>query len=284
MTAKKRRKLTKKIIALIVCACFICTVLLTALGFYIAFLVADGIQVWTPDYEMEDIEDILGKDELSDEDYELLYKQTGLTKTGIDRALAKGAAGRNRILAIQKDYFGEYEVINDSFAPYVCTDRIEETITHIYLEKGDIVVTSSTHIAGWRIGHSGLVVNTGGGVLQAMAYGSPSYIGNIYDFTSRVNFMILSVKTDDETKNAVIEYATENLIGLKYNGAAGILTNKNSIDTTQCAHLVWYAYSQFGIDLDSNGGKLVVPKNIANSPYVELVQVFGFDPVTLWSK
>ena len=39
--------------------------------------------------------------------------------------------------------------------------------------------------------------------------------------------------------------------------------------------LVWYAYRQFGLDLDGNGGALVLPFDLANSSQMELVQVFG---------
>lgn len=45
---------------------------------------------------------------------------------------------------------------------------------------------------------------------------------------------------------------------------------------TQCAHLVWYAYKQVGIDLDSDGGIFVTPYDILNSPYLEVVQSYGY--------
>lgn len=38
------------------------------------------------------------------------------------------------------------------------------------------------------------------------------------------------------------------------------------------------AYRAAGIDLDSNGGWLVTPKDIAYSEELELVQAYGFDP------
>ena len=66
----------------------------------------------------------------------------------------------------------------------------------------------------------------------------------------------------------------------------GILSfqyNEDSFTRTQCAHLVWYAYRHFGVDLDSNGGLVVTPPEMANSPYVEVVQIYGFDPVKLWT-
>lgn len=51
---------------------------------------------------------------------------------------------------------------------------------------------------------------------------------------------------------------------------------------TQCAHLIWRAYAQFGYDLDSNGGWIVTPKDLANCPDLEVVQVYGMDPDDPW--
>lgn len=286
----KTRKLSKKIIALIVVGCILGCIAITALGMWIAFKEADKIECWSPDYDMIDISGLLNKSELSDEDYEVLYRQTGLTKIGIDRCLGRGVAGKNRILAVQRDYFGEYVVVNDLFAPYICTDFItdkngtEVYITSSYLENGDILVTSSTHLSGWRFGHAGLVTKgSTNEVLQASAYGSTSALETVYDFTSRVNFMIFSPDFEQSLKDEVAEFARENLIGMNYDVTAGVLSNKNKVQRTQCAHIVWYAYNQFGIDLDSDGGLVVTPRNLALSPYLRLVQVFGFDPDKLWS-
>ncbi len=41
---------------------------------------------------------------------------------------------------------------------------------------------------------------------------------------------------------------------------------------------MWYAYHKFGIDIDSNGGKIVTPYQILNSENLSVVQVFGMDP------
>ncbi len=58
------------------------------------------------------------------------------------------------------------------------------------------------------------------------------------------------------------------------NGAVGVPVSQ--LKGTQCAHLVWYAYKQVGIDLDSDGGILVTPYDIQNSPYLEVVQSYGY--------
>lgn len=285
MKPTQRKKLSRRVVALIVCACFVGCILLTALGLQIAFVLTDRVQIWRPDYEMlseTEMRDLLGKDELTDEDYERLYAQTGLTKIGIDRALAKGAAGVQRILDIQENYFKDFEIINDKFAPYVCTDRLNGSAKAVYLENGDVVVTSSTHISFYRMGHAGLVTDGAlNQVAEAMAYGTPTYLGNISDFTSRITFMIFSPKADQSTKDQVAEF-TKTLVGTEYAAFTGVFTDKNSISRTQCAHLVWYAYQQYGIDLDYDGGLMVTPYDLANSPNMELVQVFGFDPETLW--
>lgn len=279
-----KRKLTAKNKAALAFSVIATVILAACIGLQIAFTVADTIKCWRPGYEKVNLTEILGKDKLSAEDYELLYMQTGLTETGIKRALAKGENGKQRIRQIQEDFFAEHKVNNDFFAPIICTDSIEKKVANIYLEEGDILVTSSTHFSGFRIGHAGLVTDAANNkVIQASAYGSTSEIGTVGDFTDRVNFMILSVKdADAATKKKVAEFADKNLRNKAYDVTAGVFTKKNNCERTQCAHLVWYAYKQFGIDIDGNGGLVVTPRNIANAPNIELVQVFGFDPVKLW--
>ena len=279
--ARTRKKLTKRIIALIVCAAFIVFLALIAFGLQIAFWVSDGsIRCIQPDYEMVNL-DLDG--EL---DYELLYRQTGLTKIGIDRALKKGEAGKKLIKQIQADFFKPHEVKNMQVAPYACTDFIEKHVANIYLEDGDIIVTSATHISFVRIGHAGLVTDGKfAEVLQANTYGTYSRIDTMQVFTDRVNFMVLRPNPDTVSPTVVekvVEYAKTNLLGIPYEGLTGVVTNKNNIKKTQCAHIVWWAYKQFGIDLDSNGGAMVMPYDLANSAYLQPVQVFGFDLDELW--
>lgn len=289
---KQKRVVLKRIIALLACAVILSIILITCLSMQFAFVYADKIKCFRPDYEMLSEGEITGilngwtsEEGLSDDDYDTLYAQTGLTKIGVDRIM-KGYNAKRQILNIQKDYFAEQTVINDWFAPFICTDRLKSSagVSYAPLENGDILVTSSTHLAGWRMGHAGLVTSAcNNKVLQATAYGETSYNGNIYDFTTRVNFMLFSPKNKEAAEKAAA-FADENLLDLHYDVTVGVLSQKNpkTITSTQCAHLVWYAYKQFGIDLDSDGGLVVTPKDIANCKELELVQVFGFDPQKLW--
>ena len=70
-----------------------------------------------PDYAKEDLSLILGKEELTDEDYELIYRQTGLTRLGVDGLLDANDVGQ--ILRIQDFFFKKQEVIIDRFNPYI---------------------------------------------------------------------------------------------------------------------------------------------------------------------
>lgn len=252
-----------------------------------AFLLSDAkAAVSMPTEEKIGIESLLRKQTLSEEDYALLYRQTGLTKIGIDRARTRGEDGIVRILSVQACRFTKYEVEHDVFAPLMCTDYLANGKLSVagFLEDGDILITSSTHFSAFRMGHAGIVTDAERGeVLQATAYGQTSRIGTVGDFTNRMNFMILRPKADAATRKAVANYARENLHGIPYHAFAGILTKKNTVAVgTQCAHLVWYAYAAAaGIDLCDHA--LVLPYDLATSDKAEVVQVFGFDQKTLWS-
>ena len=87
-------------------------------------------EAYRPDYEKTDISSILAKQTLAEEDYELLYRQTGLTKLGIDGYLAKG--DKQGILDTQEFFFEDYEVITGEPAPE--TNWVLER-TEIYVPK-----------------------------------------------------------------------------------------------------------------------------------------------------
>lgn len=280
---RKSGRLSRRAISVTVAAAIAAAIWVICTGLQIAFVIADGIECWQPDYEKEDIAPLLNKERLTQEDYAVLFAQTGLTEAGIERMRSRGKTGKSQILNIQREYFDEHRVISKYYAPFLCTDKIDGSMPMTALEDGDIIITSSTHFSGWRMGHAGLVVDADEcAVLQANAINEKSKLGGMRDFDDRVNFMVLSPKADKQLKDEVCAYARESLVGKLYDPTAGVFSDKNKADRTQCAHIVWHAYNSFGLDLDSNGGLVVTPKDIACSPEVELVQVFGFDPEKLW--
>lgn len=242
---------------------------------------------WTPTYGKSDLTGILSKNaaEWTEEDYAEIYAQTGLTKIGADRLLESGQV--EKIKSIQESYFLPREVKRDRFAPWTCWEKVNKAAEFGAVRAGDIIVTSATHVLGFRYGHAALIVSDGGAIVEANTPGTKSHRTALSVFDNYATFMILRPdpqKISDEMRLSIAKYAEENLLGIDYTVFAGIFSKKNQqpLKGTQCAHLVWYAYMQFGYDLDSNGGPIVKPQDMANSEYLQVVQVYGFDPETLW--
>lgn len=283
---KQRKKLSGRKKLAIALAAFVLFVGGVLGGLQIGVIWTDKTWVhWYADYEKEDISGILGKETLSEEDYRVLYEQTGLTRLGVDGLLED--RNLSRILDIQDFYFKEHTVRCERFNPYTYSEVLTSgRIPLAKLEDGDIIVTATTHVSGWRLGHAALVVDGDAGrLLEAFGPGDVSVLTYVNSFTNLADVMVLRPKFSAEFRAEVAEYARENMQGAKYSFWTGIFHKKyaDTFEYTQCAHVVWYAYRHFGVDLDSNVGLVVTPPEIANSPYVEVVQIFGFDPVRLWS-
>ncbi|MBQ9972863.1 MAG: hypothetical protein IJP24_04995 [Firmicutes bacterium] len=171
------------------------------------------------------------------------------------------------------------------------------------LENGDILVTDSVHTAGWRHGHVAVVIDKDEGlILEAVTFGVPTKIRNVERWESYANVAQLRIKDDvaRQVLNAnqlaraeglsdseilglyISEFARENIHELDY-GFIPSMKEKapaiNELTKTHCAHLVWYLYMTFGLDLDSDGGFVVTPDDILNSEKLEIVETFGISQV-----
>ncbi len=240
---------------------------------------------WYPNYEKKKIDALLEKESLTEEEYDLLYRQTGLTKLGIDD-MRKTEEGRGKILRIQKAFFTDFKVIRTLFNPFTYMDEIDGLTTICDVKDGDILVTATTRVSWWQYGHAAIVIDGENNRLaESIGPGSVSEISHVNVFNFIANFMVLRPKVDENIKKQVANFVKTEMIGLPYSYTAGIFSKKyeENIKSSQCAHFVWYAYKKFGIDLDSNGGRLVKPQDIALSNQVELVQAFGYDLDKLWS-
>lgn len=251
--------------------------------FMICDAVAHNTARTVPNYPRQDLSAVLAKEEWSDEDYDLIYRQTGLT-----RAYFEGLDARpdeEFILRCQNDLFfeGEYEHDADTFG--TAHDYFpDEYFAMVELEPGDVLISASVHTMGWKNGHAALVVG-GSSVLQAFGVGTVSDIVSPSWFRRAANFMVLRPKLEKSETDRVVSWALENMNGVEYSLFTGIFSPKDQTDDprdTQCAHLVWQAYYACGYDIDSTGGPVVSPKNIANSDLFEVIQVNGFDLDTLW--
>ena len=212
--------------------------------------------------------------------------QTGLTRIGIDGLRDRGLI--SRILEIQDQYFEEQYIYLNEFAPF--TGYLKRTIKsgvaeYAFLENGDILFSPTTFLSFISLGHASMVVDANLGVMaQASGYGTPVDFVRISHFFSRPEFVILRPKAD--VGEAVANYTSEKLIGLRYSILAGIFADKapENLRSTHCSHFTWYAYMQAGIDLDSNGGKVVTPQNLLYSENLSIVQIYGIDPDKIYSK
>lgn len=240
----------------------------------------ENYKPWQPNYDKVDISAVLNKTELTNDDYSLLFRQTGLTKLGIDGLLENG--DKATILEIQAYFFEKQDVYYKKFAPLMGYMRRhnDSYVPHAVLENGDILFSPSTFLSMIEMGHSAMVINENSQTLiQASGYGVPSNTVTANNIFVRPSFVILRVNADKKTRNEVSSYARQNLMSLNYDILAGIFEPKapKNLERTHCSHVIWYAYNHFGIDIDGSGGKIVTPYDLTLSKNVSVVQVYGLD-------
>ena len=215
----------------------------------------------------------------------LLSQQTGLNENVILKLLAENRG--DELVKIQEIYFAPITIEFLQTTPLTISEWLSEESEQaiggmplVDVQDGDILVTKNSRFLGWRNGHAGLVVDAEKGlVLEALTLGSPTKLCSIKRWEKYPSFQVLRLKGD--VASQVAAYAKENLTNIPYHLLADILKSNKADELaiptgTHCAHLIWYAYKQFGIDLDSDGGLIVTPTDIANSPYLELVQSYGY--------
>ena len=241
-------------------------------------------KLWRPSYEKVDISAILQKTVLSDDDYEMLYRQTGVTKVGVDEMRADGTA--NQLKTIQDAFFGEFQVNPQKFGPFTYVEYGSRDIPTLPLKNGDILLSATTYCAFFRFGHSAMVVDAQNyRIIESFTPGTYSQLSPYSSLTGLANLIVVRPKCDASVRAQAAKFAKEQLLGIPYSLTVGIFSPKYTEEIpkeTQCTHVVWYAYKKFGVDLDSNGGLVVKPQDIARSDQVEVLQVFGFDPERLW--
>lgn len=220
---------------------------------------------------------------LTEENYETVFSQTGLGKPAID----KFKKSRNTAeLQNYYDYYmknKDYECVREgifAYHEYITDENGNKTENPAFadLQNGDIIITLSIHTFGWRHGHAAIVTDAANGTtVQAVMFGEKSAFGNVSEWTGFPLVAVLRAKDlDANTRQQIADYAKNNLVGVDYSLFAGIFSKNEEIPTkTQCSHLVWYAYNQFGINIDYNDGETVTPKDILKSDKLEIVQVYG---------
>lgn len=283
MTGKRKKRL-------IIAAVFLAALL--ALWLFLQHVLPHIWPPFRPDYPQADLSPILAQETLDREDYETLFAQTGLGPAAINDLLAQGPAGVEQIQETQRGFFAPPGEDTCSLLGITTREhrrrddsgRMVPAVPLAPLKEGDILVSFSTHTAGWTHGHAGLVVDAQSGVsLESVVLGSVSTRQNVAHWPCYTTFMVLRPKADDEARAQVVRLAQEKLTGIPYSLVCGIFGDKlqplDGPHSAHCSYLPWYAWlAAAGLDLDGDGGRIVTPRDLAESPLVEVVQLYGIDP------
>lgn len=244
---------------------------------------------YTPEVATINLSPLLKKEAFSDADYEIFYAQTGLNRPIIDE-LALDPNFKEKMLNFQENYLKEVSVYSESLPPLTTCELVGKSsdtahtkaFTLAPYHNGYLFFTKSTFTMNWRHGHMGIVTDEIRGItLEALNPGSLTMEQSVSKWEYYPTFKIMRLKDASQSElDAIANYATTYLKGLPYN----ILADKaqETPTDTHCALLIWQAFNHFGYDLDATGGLFVSPKNIASSPLLEVLQIYGFNPNKDW--
>lgn len=260
------------------------------------------------------LDSYLCRQTFTETDYSFLCQQTGLFPPAIDALWAQGELasllGYQKAYFCNPSYLCEANTI---ISREERLTEPGGRICLPALEDGDILITFNCHVFGWRSGHAALVVDAEQGLtLEARVLGTDSAVLSIGHWEEYPSFTVLRLKGTNTVQRAEIaSYAREYLVGIPYRVTAGLFAAPaaafpsegalcpeeamlppelfppaaESVSSqhlavtppagTHCAHLVWYAFRFFGYDLDSDGGRIVTPRDIYDSPLLEPIQTYG---------
>lgn len=230
------------------------------------------------------VPDYLPVDLSENTDYKTVFMQTGLGQPAADYLRSTG--NFSSIQAAQDAFFHPPAAACTPLLGWFT--REDRSLTGhgfplVDLQPGDILLTLSTHSAGWRHGHAALVIDHDT-TLESMVLGTRSALVSSNHWTSYSNYAVLRIKNvTPELQQQVVAFSLEHLLNVPYHLTAGWIGPKapppdSILFGLHCSYLVWYAWNQFGYDLDSDGGRLVSTHDLLCSDQLEIVQIYGLDP------
>lgn len=242
-----------------------------------------------PKAEWVDMETWVEEGTISVNRMKIMAQQTGLNVSAIRKMLKQGQG--QKLLELQEIYFAPVQVESRNSTPLTISEvRVDEEgrvcagMPLIDLQEGDILLTKNSRFFGWRNGHAGLVIDSKQGlVLEALMPGTKTCLNSVSNWSDYPSFLVLRVKEKYRGENGEVSkkaaaYAKEHLLQVPYSLFAFTCEEESgmALEGTQCAHVVWFAYKQFGLDLDSDGGWIVTPNDIQNSEFLEVIQSCGY--------
>ncbi len=241
-----------------------------------------------------DLKNVAEKSNLQDEDYDLIFAQTGLGRVAVED-LRKAENDFYSVLAAfqtQKMCPATYQRCY-LFFPTTTADVLRDEAGHNSdltlppLQKGDILITKSTKTLLYRHGHAAIITDAENGrAIEAMMLGTVSGRTFVDNWKSYRTLMVLRPKAEKEQIDNAVSFAERKLLRVPYRLLAGLFgkdqSGRESVTSTHCSHLVWQAYKVAGIDLDADGGWFVSPSDISQSQDVEVVFSYGFGEESKW--
>lgn len=216
-------------------------------------------------------------------DAKAMFLQTGLGPSAVRTLLKEGEF--QAILDAQNAMFDPPEMrCIPLLGWFTREDRLAAAGPELAdLQPGDILLTLSTHTAGWRHGHAGLVIDQNT-VLECAMLGQDSRLTSVEHWNTYSSYAVLRVRDAEEAqRQRVAEYALENLLGVPYRLTIGLWGEKAPEAGSpgfglHCIYLPWYSWKHFGYDLDGDGGRVVTATDLLQSDQLEAIQVYGMDP------
>ena len=250
-------------------------------------ILSEGNAVTVPKGEKAPLEEILQKETLREEDYALLWEQTGLGRSTVDDLWQR--EDRTEQLYREQNRFFHAPVYQcRELTGFVKVEVIgsRDDYYRLYdLRPGDVLLTKSTHTFGYRHGHSALYIGNGE-LLEATEIGEPVSVTEAAYWGSYPAGIHLRLTEEaaaetgmsrEEAGLFVTEYAKTNLLDDEYRLTAGLLNDGIEENETQCAHLIWAAFQSVGIDVSSRDFP-VTPHSLLESGKFEVIRCWGFDP------
>lgn len=249
--------------------------LIMAANVFAQNVVAHIEKPFTPQYERVTLTE--------DSDFDTIFLQTGLGRASAEKLINEGRF--NEILQAQELFFANDKIECIPLIKWFTREeRLENELIPFYdLQPGDILVTLSTHTFGWRHGHCAIVIDDFTTV-ESISMGENASEGYIRYWQDYSNFAVLRVKNKTiEERQAVANFTIDKLFDKPYSIFSGFgLKKAPDVDSKgfslHCSYLAWYAWNAFGVDLDSDKGRLATSFDILYSDKVEIVQLYGMDP------
>lgn len=196
-------------------------------------------------------------------------------------------ASSHESMTVMEQPAPSFEVVDYPITPVTleerCVDDDYQKVTCHQLQNiqtGDILITKSTHTLLYRHGHAGVVVDAEAGlVLEALGYGTNSRLESLDKWNYYPTVKVLRLKEkSDELIHELVQQATTTYLDIPYN----LIATKDNLKMTHCSDIVWKVFHAVGIDLDSDGGTLVTPYDISQSPFLYEVESHGFSNNRPW--